>query len=353
VRSLGLPDGALTDEGPALERALADAVRDALGETADGRGAAGVVLAAPWRHDAHADHDAAGAGAARVAGDAGVALLEYPVWMWHWAEPGTPEIPWREARRLELPPAIRTMKARALALHVSQTGPLSEHPGDEALLSPGMQEHFERSFEVYFASRPPDARATFDAVHAADPDPWNFTTSWYERRKRAVTLAALPAAQYRRALEVGCSIGVLTGELSARADAVVATDVSPLALRRAAERMPRAANISWEQRRLPQEWPEGSFDLIVASEVGYYFDRAELDEFVRRCLGSLTDDGALVACHWLGPIEGWQLTGEDVHARLRAENGLETLVHHRERDFLLEVFAPRPAASVAQREGLV
>ncbi|MDP9883736.1 LmbE family N-acetylglucosaminyl deacetylase [Sinomonas atrocyanea] len=352
LRCLGLPDGALADHGPALERALGEAVRDALGEEAAGGDWAGVVLAAPWRHDAHTDHDAAGAVAARVAGEAGVALLEYPVWMWHWAAPGSPQVPWAEARRLELAPAVRSAKERALALHVSQTSPLSEHSGDEALLSPGMQEHFERGFELYFASPPRDAGATFDAVHAASPDPWNFTTSWYERRKRAVTLAALPAARYRRALEVGCSIGVLTGELAERADEVVATDVSPRALERAAERLPHAAAISWEHRRLPQEWPEGAFDLIVASEVGYYFGPAELDEFVRRCLGSLTDDGALVACHWLGAIDGWQLTGEDVHARLRAEAGLETVVHHRERDFLLEVFAKPPAASVAQREGL-
>jgi LmbE family N-acetylglucosaminyl deacetylase len=350
---LGLPDGALADRGPDLERALGTAVRAALGKAAHGGDRAGVVLAAPWRRDAHPDHDAAGAAAARVAAAAGVGLLEYPVWMWHWAEPGSPHVPWADARRLELAPAVRDIKEEALALHVSQTAPLSAHPGDEALLGPGMQEHFERGFELYFASPPRDARATFDAVHAASPDPWNFTSSWYERRKRAVTLAALPAARYRRALEVGCSIGVLTGELAERADEVVATDVSPRALERAAERLPHAAAISWEHRRLPQEWPDGPFDLIVASEVGYYFGPEELDEFVRRCLGSLTDDGALVACHWLGTIEGWQLSGEDVHARLCAEAGLETVVHHRERDFLLEVFGKRPAASVAQREGLV
>lgn len=349
---LGLLDGALADQGPALERALGEAVRDALGETAGGGDRAGVVLAAPWRHDAHTDHDAAGAVAARVAREAGVALLEYPVWMWHWAAPGSPQVPWTEARRLELAPAVQSAKERALALHLSQTAPLSDRPGDEALLSPGVQAHFERGFEIFFSSAARDARDVFDSVHAESPDPWNFTTSWYERRKRAVTLAALPAARYRRALEVGCSIGVLTGELAERADEVVATDVSPRALERAAERLPQAGNISWEHRQLPQEWPAGAFDLVVASEVGYYFDPAGLDEFVRRSLGSLTDDGALVACHWLGAIDGWQLTGEDVHARLRAETGLETVVHHRERDFLLEVFAKAPAASVAQREGI-
>ena len=32
----------------------------------------------------------------------------------------------------------------------------------------------------------------FDGVYAAGPDPWGFTDRWYEERKRAVTLAALP-----------------------------------------------------------------------------------------------------------------------------------------------------------------
>ncbi|WP_188782244.1 PIG-L family deacetylase, partial [Sinomonas atrocyanea] len=44
-RRLGLPDGALADRGPALERTLVEAVRDALGEAEDGGAAAGVVLA--------------------------------------------------------------------------------------------------------------------------------------------------------------------------------------------------------------------------------------------------------------------------------------------------------------------
>jgi LmbE family N-acetylglucosaminyl deacetylase len=348
VTCLGLPDGSLAEHLRALEEAL----RSALGEAAAAGGDGDVVLVAPWRDDAHADHDAAGEAAARAAADAGVELLEYPVWLWHWGTPGSTGIPWARARRLDLGNVARRAKGRALVMHASQTSPLSPHPGDEALLSSGMQAHFERDFEVFFASRPRNARAAFDAVHAANPDPWNFTTSWYERRKRAVTLAALPAPRYRRALEVGCSIGVLTAELAQRADEVVATDVSQLALDRAAARLPEADTIRWEHRRLPEQWPEGRFDLIVASEVGYYFSPEELDLWVRRCLESLDDDGALVACHWLGPIEGWPLTGQDVHDRLNAEAGLGTVVHHRERDFLLEVFAKPPAASVAQREGL-
>lgn len=55
-------------------------------------------------------------------------------------------------------------------------------------------------------SLPPDY---FDVRYAADPDPWNFAGSPYERDKYAATLAALPRERYASALEVGCSIGVL------------------------------------------------------------------------------------------------------------------------------------------------
>jgi hypothetical protein len=52
--------------------------------------------------------------------------------------------------------------------------------------------------------------AYFDALYARDPDPWRFATSDYERAKYRATLAALPGPLLGAALEVGCSIGVLT-----------------------------------------------------------------------------------------------------------------------------------------------
>ena len=42
----------------------------------------------------------------------------------------------------------------------------------------------------------------FEGLYAADPDPWRFATSDYERDKYAATLAALPRRHYARALDV-------------------------------------------------------------------------------------------------------------------------------------------------------
>lgn len=48
-------------------------------------------VAAPWRHGPRPDHRAYGAVAAEVAADFGITLLEFPVWMTYWCDPGSME----------------------------------------------------------------------------------------------------------------------------------------------------------------------------------------------------------------------------------------------------------------------
>ena len=76
----------------------------------------------------------------------------------------------------------------------------------------------------------------FDDVYRAKADPWNFQSSPYEAAKYAATLAALPRPLYRNALEIGCSIGVLTAQLAARCEQLLSIDVSEQALDQARER---------------------------------------------------------------------------------------------------------------------
>ena len=65
-------------------------------------------------------------------------------------------------------------------------------------------------------------RAHFEALYAADPDPWDFETSAYEQAKYDATIAALPPGPISTALEVGCSIGVLTERLARPCDRLLA-----------------------------------------------------------------------------------------------------------------------------------
>ncbi|MGY4859191.1 PIG-L family deacetylase [Cryobacterium sp. AP23] len=388
VRLLDLPDGDLAQHHHSLEEAIWDeAVRDETpGETpAVGRSAAqgetdatdaatyagaSTWLVAPWRQDGHPDHTAAGTAAARVAERTGARLLEYPIWAWHWSTPQDAIWPGGSgpvaAWRLELDETARTRKRTALAAHGSQVEALSDQPGDEAIVQPGFAAHFERDYELFLGAAAdaglPEPTGTpaesltagfFDDFYAGATDPWGFETRWYEARKRAVTLAALPLARYGAALELGCSIGVLSRDLADRCDTLLATDINAQALAVARARLAGLPGVTVEQRALPAEWPAGTFDLVVLSEIGYYCSPADLAVLLEHCRRSLRPGGALVACHWRHPVGEYPLGGDDVHAALAALPGLERTVQHVERDFILEVYEPAPAPSVAQREGLV
>ena len=194
--------------------------------------------------------------------------------------------------------------------------------------------------------------AFFDAFYSGSTDPWGFETRWYERRKRSLTLAALPRERFGAALELGCSIGVLTEELAERCDTILAIDVAEEPLRLARARLDGRAGVTFERRTLPGEWPGGTFDLIVLSEVGYYLSADALRGLLEHCRGGLAPDGVLIACHWRHPVPEYPLSGDEVHAELARLDRLERTVRHEEDDFLLDVFEPAPAASVAEREGL-
>jgi SAM-dependent methyltransferase len=103
--------------------------------------------------------------------------------------------------------------------------------------------------------------------------------------------------------------------------------------------------------RIPEQWPDGTFDLVVLSEVGYYC--ASLPGLVATVIASLAPDGVVVGCHWRHPAREHVHSGDAVHEALGRH--LRTSVAHVEEDFLLHVWARDPLASesVARREGIV
>lgn len=184
--------------------------------------------------------------------------------------------------------------------------------------------------------------------YARSDDPWGFTARWYEERKRALSVAMLPRRRYGDAFEPGCSIGMLTALLAPRCDRLLACDTSPEAVRRARRRAPGAT-----VRRLtvPDGWPPGTFDLIVLSELLYYFDDDDLRRLLALGTGSLRPGGTLLAVHWRHPVAEHPRTGDSAHAEL-ARTGLSRLAEHREADFVAEVYVNGEPVSVAAAEGL-
>lgn len=151
--------------------------------------------------------------------------------------------------------------------------------------------------------------AYFDQLYARDPDPWKFATSAYERDKYAATLAALPSRRFTRAFEVGCSIGVLTRQLAARCDAVLAVDVADAALQQAEARCADLPGVECARMVVPQDWPEGGFDLIVFSEVVYYLTPADRHAAARLSVANMLPGGVILLVNWHGPTDGG-LTGD-------------------------------------------
>jgi len=191
----------------------------------------------------------------------------------------------------------------------------------------------------------------FDDLFAASDDPWAFRQRWYERRKRALTLAALTRPRYASIFEPGCANGELSFALAPRCDRLLCCDTAQQAVNLAQARLRGFAHAQVQQSRLPAQWPSDSFELIVLSELCYYLDPDDLDQLIDRALASLTDDGQLLACHWRPAIEGCPQTAEQVHERLQQRLDMPRLVHHHESDFLLDLWS-RDGTSVATHEGL-
>ena len=190
----------------------------------------------------------------------------------------------------------------------------------------------------------------FDELFQDNDDPWSFRTRWYEARKRALTLACLPATRYAHGFEPGCANGELSAALAPRCDRLLVSDVSARAVDLARSRLTAWPHVQVVQAQLPRDWPEGSFDLIVISELGYFVDAHRLDALADRTRATLRVGGTVLACHWRRPIEGCALDGDTVHARLTQRLGLPVLTELKEADFVLNVWCD-DGRSVAQREG--
>lgn len=191
----------------------------------------------------------------------------------------------------------------------------------------------------------------FDELYQAHPDPWGFRERWYERRKRELILASLPKPRYRRIFEPGCSNAELSYFLALRTEQLCCCDLSSHALEAARHKTAGMQHVEIVQARLPGQWPAGSFDLIVLSELGYYLDRADLLKLIEKIRSSLTADGELLACHWRPPIEGCPHNGNEVHELLHRHLDIPAIVRHEEPSFTLELWAADPRC-VAEREGL-
>ena len=190
----------------------------------------------------------------------------------------------------------------------------------------------------------------FEALYQADADPWRVASAWYECRKRALLMASLPRQRYGRGLELGCGTGITTRELAQRCDDLLAVDSAPTAVSRCRAVLASAGLVHArvQEGQLPGAWPVApgdTVDLIVVSELAYYFSDADLTAFLAHGQASLAPGGDWVLCHYKRPFHDRMQDTDTLHRRVGALPGLRHLIAHDEDDFRLDVW--RAAAGSA------
>lgn len=113
------------------------------------------------------------------------------------------------------------------------------------------------------------ARGRAELNHEFEPreDPWDYATVSYQGDRIRSELAALDAVRgatrFGKVLEVGCAEGMFTEMLAPRCEALLAVDISPIALSRARRRLGADGSIRLAEWDLRVDPVPDTFDLIV------------------------------------------------------------------------------------------
>jgi hypothetical protein len=158
----------------------------------------------------------------------------------------------------------------------------------------------------------PSSRDFFERMYCCNVDPWNFANDAYELSRYDALLDALSGRRFAHGFEPGCSIGVLTARLALLCDSLLATDLSHAAVNQARKRCANHPGVRIEQGSVVDADP-GPLDLLVLSEIGYYFSAIDLRTWAERLLLQLKTGGTLLAAHWLGSSPDHRITGDQVH----------------------------------------
>jgi phosphoglycolate phosphatase-like HAD superfamily hydrolase len=205
------------------------------------------------------------------------------------------------------------------------------------MLDPASIPRSHKPSEIQQNSLPP---SYFEALYGTNPDPWQFKTSEYEAKKYTNTIAALSKQQYKSGFEIGGSIGVLTEKLAPMCNSLLSVEVSKLAQDQAKERCQHLPQVRFEIMRVPEQFPNEMFDLVLISEVGYYWCQEDLQKARQHIIEKLEPGGHLLLVHWTQFARDYPLNGDEVHdsfcelipAQLRHLKGM------REEQYRLDLF---------------
>jgi hypothetical protein len=163
-------------------------------------------------------------------------------------------------------------------------------------------------------------------------------TAGYEQRKRELIARIISGKHYTNAFEYGCGDGSLSVFLAQHCSRLLCSDASTQSVQLTRRQLAGLRHTHIERLRLPMQWPEGRFDLIVLNDVGGDFDSNDVRRLVMRARMALALHGTLIACHQRTPFAGLALDGDTVHEYLHAGLALTRVLQHREPDLALDVW---------------
>jgi O-methyltransferase involved in polyketide biosynthesis len=92
---------------------------------------------------------------------------------------------------------------------------------------------------------------------------------------------------------------------------------------------------------IPDAIPHRRYDLVVASEILYYLDAAELEATLSTLAAHTLPGTRIVAVHWRPPGPERPLPAGQVHAAVHRQSWLAPAASHSTPDYLLDAWERR------------
>lgn len=155
----------------------------------------------------------------------------------------------------------------------------------------------------------------FETMFRETDDPWDLETSIYEKDKFEDSVRSLSQRRYNAGFEVGCAKGVLTLKLADRCAGLLSIDISQSAIDAARLRTASLDHVAFERMAFPSQAPVSMFDLVVLSEVAYYWADDDLKLAACWIDEHLAPGGDLLLVHYTGETD-YPQSGDDAVAKL-------------------------------------
>jgi SAM-dependent methyltransferase len=146
-------------------------------------------------------------------------------------------------------------------------------------------------------------REHYDRVWS-ETDPWGFEHSAFEQARYERQISLLANRRYERVLEVGCGAGRFTRLLAGISNSVVAVDVAPKAIDRAAGEDAGVIDFRAADIMKFDLAAEGPWDLVVMSEtiycLGWLYPFFDVSWLARELFSTSRDGGRLLLANTYG-----------------------------------------------------